>query len=72
MNQTIKNNSFFILILIISITFIFTGLNINVQAKEISMQEALDWGIEHNSSIKEIKDNIETIERNLDLTNLLN
>jgi hypothetical protein len=67
MKQTIKNNSFFILILIISIIFIFTGLNINVQAKEISLQEALNWGIEHNSSIKEIKANIENIERNLDL-----
>jgi hypothetical protein len=66
MNRRIrKNNSFFILILIIAISFIFVG--VNVQAKEISLEEALNWGIENNSSIKEIKDSIETIERSLDL-----
>jgi len=65
MNRTIKNNSFFILFLIIFITFIFAGENI--QAKEISLEEALNWGIENNSSIKEIKDSIETIERSLNL-----
>jgi len=65
MNRTIKNNSFFILFLIIFITFIFAGTN--VQAKEISLEEALNWGIENNSSIKEIKDSIETLGRSLDL-----
>jgi len=60
-----KNNSFFILILAIAISFIFVG--VNVQAKEISLEEALNWGVENNSSIKEIKDSIETIERSLDL-----
>jgi hypothetical protein len=65
MNRIRKNNSFFILILIITISFIFVGANI--QAKEISLEEALNWGIENNSSIKEIKDNIETIERSLNL-----
>jgi len=66
MNRRIrKNNSFFILILIIAISFIFVG--VNVQAKEISLEEALNWGIENNSSIKEIKDSIETIERSLNL-----
>jgi len=66
MNRRIrKNNSFFILILIIAISFIFVGANI--QTKEISLEEALNWGIENNSSIKEIKDSIETIERSLDL-----
>ncbi len=65
MNRTIKNNSFFILFLIIFTSFIFTGAN--VQAKEISLEEALNWGIENNSSIKEIKDSIETIERSLNL-----
>jgi len=67
MKYTIKNNLFYILILIISIIFIFIGLNINIQAKEVSLEEALNWGIENNSSIKEIKDSIETIEKNLDL-----
>jgi len=65
MNRIRKNNSFFILFLIIFTSFIFTGEN--VQAKEISLEEALNWGIENNSSIKEIKDNIETIERSLNL-----
>ncbi|MDP2945361.1 MAG: TolC family protein [Atribacterota bacterium] len=65
MNPMRKNNSFFILFLIIFITFIFAGAN--VQAKEISLEEALSWGIENNSSIKEIKDSIETIGRSLNL-----
>jgi hypothetical protein len=66
MNRRIrKNNSFFILCLIIFTSFIFTGAN--VQAKEISLEEALNWGIKNNSSIKEIKDSIETIERSLNL-----
>jgi hypothetical protein len=65
MNRIRKNNLFFILFLIIFTSFIFTGEN--VQAKEISLEEALNWGIENNSSIKEIKDNIETIERSLNL-----
>jgi len=65
MNRIIKNNLFFILFLIIFTSFIFTGEN--VQAKEISLEEALNWGIENNSSIKEIKDSIETIERSLNL-----
>ncbi|MFH1939674.1 MAG: TolC family protein [bacterium] len=65
MNQIRKNNSFFILCLIICTSFIFTGAN--VQAKDISLEEALNWGIENNSSIKEIKNSIETIERSLNL-----
>ncbi|TET09918.1 MAG: hypothetical protein E3J83_01345, partial [Candidatus Atribacteria bacterium] len=65
MNRIRKNNSFSILALIVVTSYIFIGANI--QAKEISLEEALSWGIEHNSSIKEIKDSIETIERSLDL-----
>ena len=65
MNRIRKNNSFFILCLIIFTSFIFNGAN--VQAKDISLEEALNWGIENNSSIKEIKDGIETIERSLNL-----
>jgi multidrug efflux pump subunit AcrA (membrane-fusion protein) len=61
-----KNNSFFILMLIAVLSFTLIA-TMNMQAKEISLEEALNWGIEHNSSIKEIKDNIETIERSLDL-----
>lgn len=65
MSRIRKNDSFFILFLIILANFIFTGEN--VQAKEISLEEALSWGIEHNSSIKEMKNSIETIERSLNL-----
>jgi len=65
MSRIRKNNSFFILFLIIFTSFIFAGAN--VQAKEISLEEALSWGVEHNSSIKEIKDSIEAIERSLNL-----
>jgi hypothetical protein len=65
MNQTRKNNLFFILI--IALSFFFIGININVQAEDISLEEALNWGVEHNSSIKEMKTNIENIERGLDL-----
>jgi len=65
MNRIRKNNSFSILVLIVVTSYIFIGANI--QAKEISLEEALSWGVEHNSSIKEIKDSIETIERSLDL-----
>jgi len=65
MNRIRKNNSFLILFLIIVINFAFVGEN--VQAEEISLEEALNWGIENNSSIKEIKVSIENIERSLDL-----
>jgi len=65
MNRIRKNNSFLILFLIIVINFAFVGEN--VHAEEISLKEALNWGIENNSSIKEIKNNIETIERSLNL-----
>ncbi len=65
MNQIKKNNSFFILILMIVLCFLLVG--VSIQAKEISLEEALIWGIEHNSSIKEIKVNIENIERSLGL-----
>ncbi|GAB4112905.1 MAG: hypothetical protein Kow00103_03550 [Candidatus Caldatribacteriota bacterium] len=37
------------------------------QAKEISLEEAISWGIEHNSSLKEIKNNLESIQRSLDI-----
>lgn len=65
MNRIRKSNSFFIIFLIIFTSFIFIG--VNIQAKDISLEEALNWGIENNSSIKEIKDSIETIERSLNL-----
>jgi hypothetical protein len=49
------------------ISFIFIGLDINIQAEEISLPDAINWGLEHNSSIRVIKDEIKTIERNLAL-----
>ena len=67
MNRIRKNNSFLILFLLIFTSFIFTKANVHGQ--EISLEEALNWGIENNSSIKEIKDSIKTIERSLNLIN---
>jgi hypothetical protein len=67
MNLIRKNNSFFLLTLLIAINFIFIGLNINIQAEEISLPDAINWGLEQNSSLREIKDEIKTIERNLAL-----
>ncbi len=37
------------------------------QAKEISLEEAISWGVEHNSSLKEIRNNLESIQRSLDI-----
>lgn len=67
MSRIKKNNSFFFLTLLIVISFIFISLDIDIQAEEISLEDALNWGIENNSSIREIKDSIETIERSLNL-----
>ena len=67
MNLIRKNNSFFLLTLIIMISFIFIGLEINIQAEEISLPDAINWGLEQNSSLRVIKDEIKTIERNLAL-----
>ena len=49
------------------ISFIFIGLEINIQAEEISLPDAINWGLEQNSSLRVIKDEIKTIERNLAL-----
>jgi len=62
-----KNNAFFLLTLLIAINFIFIGWDINIQAKEISLPDAINWGLEQNSSIREIKDEIKTVERKLAL-----
>ncbi|NCO24121.1 MAG: TolC family protein, partial [bacterium] len=45
----------------------FIGLEINIQAEEISLPDAINWGLEQNSSLRVIKDEIKTIERNLAL-----
>jgi len=42
-------------------------LNNSAQAEGISLEEAVSWGIENNSSLKEIKKNIESIRRSLDI-----
>ena len=63
MNKFIKNSSLLILISIILLLVVFVG--IGVVAKEISLREAIVWGIEHNLSLREIKNNVETLERKL-------
>jgi len=66
MKQNKKNDWFFILMLI-SILGFTSSITMIIHAQELSLEEVLNWGIEHNSSIKEIKANIEDIERSLDL-----
>jgi hypothetical protein len=63
MNKFRKNSSLLILISIILLLIVF--INISVAAKEISLREAIAWGTEHNMSLREIKDNIETLERKM-------
>ena len=63
MNKFIKNNSLLILISIILLSIVF--IKASVAGKEISLREAIVWGTEHNMSLREIKDNIETLERKL-------
>ncbi|HBY57368.1 MAG TPA: hypothetical protein DEG96_05845 [Candidatus Atribacteria bacterium] len=54
--------------IIVSVIFIINIFNPDLaQAKEISLEEAISWGIEHNSSLKEIKNNVESIQRSLDI-----
>lgn len=36
-----------------------------LQAKEIDLKEAIDWGIQHNYDLEVIKNNIDTLERDL-------
>lgn len=38
-----------------------------LQAKEINLKEAVDWGIQHNYDLEEIRYNIETLERDLEI-----
>ena len=65
MNQIKKSSWVNVLALIIGLNFFLTELDI--QANEISLEEALNWGVEYNSTILEAKENIKTIERNLAL-----
>ena len=38
-----------------------------LQAKEINLKEAVDWGIQHNYDLEEIRYNIETLKRDLEI-----
>jgi len=38
-----------------------------IQAKEINLKEAIDWGIQHNYDLEGIRYNIETLERDLEI-----
>jgi len=63
MSKFRKNSSLLILISIILLLIVFK--NISVAGKEISLREAIVWGIEYNLSLREIKDNVETLERKM-------
>jgi len=54
----------FIAAIIITIILLLPGV---LQAKEINLKEAIDWGIQHNYDLEEIRYNIETLERNLEI-----
>ena len=54
----------FIAAIIMTIILLLSGV---LQAKEIDLKEAIDWGIRHNYDLKEIRYNIETLERNLEI-----
>jgi len=65
MSQIKKSIWVNVLALIIGLSFFLTELDIH--ANEISLEEALNWGVEYNSTILEAKEKIKTIERNLAL-----
>jgi outer membrane protein TolC len=54
----------FIAAIIMTIILLLPGV---LQAKEIDLKEAIDWGIQHNYDLEEIRYNIETLERNLEI-----
>jgi len=60
------NKKTFRFITTIIITIILL-LPIVLQAKEINLKEAIDWGIQHNYDLEEIRYNIETLERDLEI-----
>jgi len=60
------NKKTFKLITAIIITSILLLPNV-LQAKEIDLKEAIDWGIQHNYDLEEVRYNIETLERNLEI-----
>ena len=55
------NKSTFFAVIITSILLIPSVL----QAKEIDLKEAIDWGIQHNYDLEVIKNNIDALERDL-------
>ena len=56
-----KTIKFITTIIIISILLIPSAL----QAKEINLKEAIDWGIQHNYDLEGIRYNIDSLERDL-------
>jgi len=54
----------FIKFIIIAGILLFPSI---IQANEIDLKEAIDWGIKHNYDLEEIRYNIETLERDLEI-----
>ncbi|HUU88772.1 MAG TPA: TolC family protein [Candidatus Glassbacteria bacterium] len=54
----------FIKFIIIASILLFPSI---IQANEIDLKEAIDWGIKHNYDLEEIRYNIETLERDLEI-----
>jgi hypothetical protein len=59
-----KKTFWFIAAIIITIILL---LPVVLQAKEINLKEAIDWGIQHNYDLEGIRYNIETLERDLEI-----
>jgi len=63
MNFNKKTFKFITAIIILSVLLLPSAL----EAKETDLKEAIDWGIRHNYDLEEIRYNIETLERNLEI-----
>ena len=55
----------FILSFIIITPLVMGFLTSSSQAKEITLQEAIEWGVQHNYDLEEARYNIETLKRDL-------
>jgi len=62
--KTSKNTLILFTIMITTSILLLSGA---VQAKEIDLKEAIDWGIQNNYNLEEIRYSIETLERDLEI-----
>lgn len=53
-----------VIIVLITVVLVFSSV---LQAKEIELKEAANWGIQHNYDLQKIRYDIETLERELEI-----